>query len=233
MDAALLAIIKDAVQKKYDGFGTPLFIADMTRVVRAGNMDLKAELGGRKLKDVLSEYDGKEFQLVRETDRTDDIGWALIPLGVDKAQAFEHRHTPAASLSPVDEAPLAVRYDLAAWSAFLIPLKEDERRFLKVNSNISFRNVPDGDTPPDDHIHVDGSLIRKSSDPVVKVEIERNLLEWARLNNVSPETLKQKNQERAVATMTHGRLLDFSRLSEHDQARILIPMDIVLKILIK
>lgn len=120
-----------------------------------------------------------------------------------------------------------VRYNYIVWSAFSKPLTND-RRFILFSDVIRFSDISSDNDPPANGIEVPSKYIRgEGEDDLPDEEIANRIENWAGEKSIERTSIIGAYSP-AGAIGKFGRL---SELSTEDQKRILVPLDIVMKLI--
>jgi hypothetical protein len=225
--------VKDASKDHWAATGKALLLAHVPSQLRLRGIEAQSFLGGRKLKEALEQDGIGTIRLVR--DPNDELVWGVLPAEVTadvNSDLFPHK---ASAGTPHDEIPQFAR---GFWSAFVKPLESDKRRFLRADGN--FDNLPNDQMPPADGIEISDKYIRPS--PGLGEDMHEAVMEsitkWAEAHQVDVSQYRRQigDRERTQPerpTGPTGLFAGFDGLPDSDLQRVLVPMDIVRKLLIK
>lgn len=205
-----------------------LTLAQVPAVLRRKGLVIAEILAGRKLKDAILQDSGGRFQIVQNPE--DQLVWGLVPSAAasDDETGF-FRPSKALQFR-------TAKFERAVWTAFVVDLPENHRRFMLLHPTPRFVDVSDKDGSPAGALEIDRSEIYTPTSPPEDPELrQKNIADrinaWLDRHGVDRNLALVRKDNKAAGGTRLGRKLDISHLSERDLARISIPLDVALKII--
>ncbi len=188
----------------------------------------KLEMGNRKLgKFIEVELKGVVQLLAHPTNSIVVIALpATVPIVGDVSKYFP-------DAAPLGRAAKTSGVKNAILLAFSRSLENGKRRFVSLTPTARFVDLPDGESGPSGSREVDRSLIvsDEALDPTERVRrVMDNIATWRQNADLAPAAIatRSKPEERPNETLLDALL---AALSEVDQQRLHVPLDIVAKLL--
>ena len=214
----------ELVEKRWDEHRLPLFYSQIPESLRKIGIDIRGELNGEKLSRGISAIGDEKVRIV--SNPNDEKILALIPSRVKDSEKdiFSRQIAQAKEKINIGHA----RYEKIVWSAFVSPLLSG-KRFLIIENGLYFEDQGiDATTPPGGFL-VPHEYIRKPDENLPGYEVARRIERWVKINEIPRDSI-------VFAEANRGSLLEFGKFSEldvEDQMRIMIPLDIVMKVIRK
>lgn len=204
--------------------GRPLFLAQIPPLLRRADVDLMDILRGRTLKEALAVEGPQRFRLVN--DPRNSMVWAVIPITASKDISLEALFSPTKMPQevPPSRAHSIPRFRKSFWAAFIRTLESGKKRYV---SSDGFDDVPENEPAPVEGITVEPDDIQSLSQGA-RVDTEAvysSIQRWAERTGakLGDYLISGSNQEQ------HS--LSLGSIDPEDMKRIMVPLDVVLKLL--
>jgi hypothetical protein len=159
--------------------------------------------------------------------------WAVIPTSAPKdidLHALFLKSSEARALSA--SAPRPVRFRRWFWASFIKPLELEHRRWILSER---FTDLPKPEEPPEEgSIEVLAAEIALTDPDAIadEAKVTESIQKWAVRTGISLDRFRDRVNENAEKITRQARMaLAFESLDPEDQKRIVIPLDIVMKLL--
>jgi hypothetical protein len=218
-----LDIVAEAAEERWSE-GRPFFFAQIPPLLRRADVNLKEVLRGRTLKEALAVEGQQRFRLVN--DPRNPLAWAVIPFVASKEVSLDALFSPTkrpqeAPQSPARSIP---RFRKSFWAAFVRTLEPGKKRYI---SKDGFDDIPDDEPARIDGIPVEPDDIQSPPQgaPVDTDAVYSAIRGWAERTGakLGDYLISRSSQER------HS--LSFASIDPEDMKRIMVPLDVVLKLL--
>jgi hypothetical protein len=191
-----------------------LLLSQIPSFLRSQGVEIDQVLAGRPLMLALR-YDGAD-RLALVQNPFHSAVWAALPKAIADAADPQNLFTRKieAPISSENNSPSRVRFKPWFWAAFIKALEPDHKRWLTPDH---FVDQPHAEVPPD----------------IPNILMITNTIEkWAKSNGIelSPFELRDSESSGRESKKTS---LSFESLDQDDLRRIVIPLDIVFKLLKK
>ena len=218
-----LDIIAQAAEKRWSE-GRPLFFAQIPLLLQRAEVDLKEVLRGRTLKEALAVDGSQRFQLVN--DPKNPLTWAVIPHTAPKDTSLDALFSPAKRPegAPPSASSSIPRFKKSFWAAFIRALEPGKKRYVWRDG---FEDVPANDPAPVGAIPVDpDDIVSISQGTRVETDAVFSAIGgWA-------ERTGAKLGDYLVGRPTQEpHSLSLGSIDPEDMKRIMVPLDVVLKLL--
>jgi hypothetical protein len=205
----------------------PLLLAQLPGALKEKNIDPAEVIQGRRLKNAL-EIDGHgRIRVFQNPDKP--LEWAVLPASIED--------NPFSSVEPApsDSEPNVERLPRPFWSAFLVPLVEGSRRYLFPHRKFHFQDLKEGDPHPVNSIEVERTYLPAFTEPYhpSPATISAGIRRWANAHDFNLEPLYLSSQPQPPPKTDHQLADVLQALAPEDLARIMVPIDIVLKMMKK
>ena len=212
------------VEQRWDEHHLPLFYSQIPDLLMKAGVDIRVQLNGEKLSRGINAIGTEKIRIV--TNPSDPKILALIPSHVkDSDKDMFSRHHAQTKEKINMRHP---RYERIVWSAFITPLLNGER-FLIFENGLHYEDQAiDATTPPGGFL-VPNEYIRKPDENLPSYEVARRIEQWVKMHGIPRDSI-------VFAESIRRNLLEFGKFSEldvEDQMRIMIPLDIVMKVIQK
>lgn len=208
--------------------GKPLFLAQIPGELRKHDIELSAILAGRSLREAISIDASHRLRLVQDPNNL--LSWGVIPrsapTGTNLDQLFRKpsQSEKAASTQP--------RYKRWFFTAFIKPISPYHRRWI---SNDGFDDLPKSDPAPPGAVEVERTAPIRT-EPNVLVDntvVHQAIRDWATGAGVNLEVYYSTSvhPKHSAANLSSLFSLAFEALSDDDLKRVMIPLDIIVKLL--
>jgi hypothetical protein len=218
-----LEIIADAAEQRWTA-GRPLFFAQIPSLLQGAEVDLREVLRGRTLKEALELEGGQRFQLVNDPNRTNV--WAIIPNAAPKDISLDALFTP---MTEPQNAPVSVsrpipRFKKSFWAAFIRSLSPGKKRYV---SRDGFEDISENDLGPAVGIPVNPDDI-VSIPPGAQVDTDAV---YSAIRIWAERTGAKLGDYLAAGPSQQRHSLSLDLIDPEDMKRIMVPLDVVLKLL--
>jgi len=222
--------IVDLVESHWNESNRPYPLSRLKLDLRKQGIEIDEKLGGRKLREVLEIDFSTTLRVFRNPDH--ELAWYMVSSKVDLEEGIV-----ALKRHPLQKiASNTVEYDKAIFTAFIKEIFEGKRRFVFLEPKKRFDDFLASEDVPEGGIEVlHAEIVRPSGEQLTgeeKRDASDRIRTWLSNNDVQLEKAVAAHRiaVKEHDTSTLGDVLDFSGLSVSDKARILIPLDVLLKI---
>lgn len=216
-------VLSQAAASQYQE-GRALLLAQVPRILAQGGVgNLRLIQGGRSLRETIATDAFDKLRLIVNPD--DKLVWGVVPksahLPDDLRPYFDRK------VSKISTAP---RYKRWFWTAFIKQVPEGHKRYLFPHT---FIDIPETEPSPGGAWPLDKTDILESSltEPVSYDAVHEAIGKWAARTGADLTqyqiTPAQKTSNVTAPTQLH-RLFE---LDDNDLKRVMIPLDIVVKLL--
>jgi len=209
--------------------GGRLYLAQVPGVLRPHGVNIREITGDRKLIELLRS-EASDVLTVSQ-DQAGEGGWYLVPRDAE-------RYEPYAGPEPLAQRERASdgstpQFLRPFWTAFIKRIPPGHRRFVSLDGS-RFTDVPETEQPPSgssDVLLEELADAESVDDPAtIHAAVER----WIKKRGLNREQFLVKSdrpKRHSYDSPRHQWVLALETLSERDAGRIMIPLDIVLKLL--
>lgn len=226
MDIETKNTLMEIVQQRWRESKAPVFYSQIPGLLKQRNIDYEGMLAGRALKEAILAAGIEELESIQSP--LDTKVWALVPsdTGLSTEEIFESHQR--ASLKRSDSGK-RLRFEREVWQAFTLPLSEHCSRYLVFSSpKVERKDLCDSEPPPDDcYKKVEQEDIFPDPDERTFSSVCESIERWAGRNKIDLSQLRY-NSSKPVQS---NAWLRFGALPVEDLSRIMIPGDIVKKLL--
>lgn len=230
MSATELAQLKSAVVKlandHWNSTGRSLLLSQVGQDLMRRGFDLKTALRGRRLVPFIREDLADEVTVI--TSPHDRLVKGLIPKSVAV--------TDAAALFAAS--PKTTQFDRRLWVSFSHPMDADSVRTVVFDPEIKYQDIPARSIKDAAGKYIiqpslvipPGTLPKEQRDE----QVQKNIISWIQENGVDVERVRARHVPKPSHVNTDVHLLSdcLALLEAKDLERILIPLDLVQKLLI-
>lgn len=225
--------LAEEVDHTWSASGMALLLAKVPVRLQERSIDLQDRLGARRLKSVLEEHRDR-FRLVRDPDN--ELVWGVLPSHVSAAPTPELFRTRKATDREARELGKPVpQFMRGFWTAFVKRIPEGRERYLDISSTPYFEDVPKGQFAPPHLVRVDdiyilseGDLLSEAPDPEL---VYKKIQDWCKQYGVDERRFYVRSYRDGSKASKADFAERLSQLSDKDLSRIMVPGDIVLKLL--
>jgi hypothetical protein len=206
----------------------PLFLAQIPGELRRHGVELSAILAGRTLREAISVDASHRVRLVQDPNHP--LVWGLIPnsapVETDLARLFQKppQSENAASAQP--------RYKRWFFTAFIKPIPDSHRRWISIDG---FDDLPQVSPAAPGTIEIERTdIVRiELGVSIDNASVHQAIRSWATRTGTNLEQYYNVTgpPKRTTVNLKSLSSLAFESLSEDDLKRILIPLDIIVKLL--
>jgi hypothetical protein len=215
-------IVVDLAEKQWANHQA-LLLAQIPHKLQPHGIDLRMLQGGRSLRETIATEASDKLQLVRNPNA--ELVWGVIPksasLPNDESSLFQRKSAGATS---------APRFKKWFWTAFIKPIPANHKRLILSQS---FSDIPESGPSPAGAHQVEANDIVKSEFGTLLdyAAVHAAIAQWASRTNTSLDKFYEslpQTPERPRSALHFPKL---SELPEDDLKRIMVPLDIVLKLM--
>lgn len=211
----------------------PLFLAQIPPLLRRHAIDLEDVLRGRSLMLAIASDATSSVRLVKDPDH--ELVWAVIPHRVpDDFDLREIFHKTQEIKAPVSRAPAAVPlFQRWFFTAFIKALAPGHKRYVLLDH---FRDLPESEIPPPGAWEVQSTeILNPEPDAIVdREDIFDRIKRWTERYGVAIDQFCQEPKSAILERRESSgpkSLIAFDTLEIDELRRIMVPMDVVLKLL--
>ncbi len=219
--------IAEAAERRF-AEGKPLFLAQIPPLLHKAGFDFGSLLAGRTLREAINIDGSEKLQLVR--DPANPLAWAVVPKSAPSDLDLESLflRSPRAGFTDVSASQYP-RFKRWFWTAFLKALGPAENRWILPDR---FVDLPDSTAPPDGAVRVEsGDIVETAPNaPTNNAAIHESIQKWATRTNTHLDSFTSASSESEPKPVRKG-FLAFDSLGVDDLKRIMVPLDIVVKLL--
>jgi hypothetical protein len=218
-----LDIIAQAAEQRWSD-GRPLFFAQIPSLLQRAEVDLEEVLRGRTLKEAITVEGGQRFRLVNDPKRTNV--WAVIPNTAPEDTSLDALFSPAIRPqdAPVSASRPMPRFKKSFWAAFIRALQPGRKRYVWRDG---FEDIPENDPAPAVGIPVD-------PDDIVSIpqgaRVDTDAV-YSAIRGWAQRTGAKLGDYLAGGAGRERHSLPLELLDPEDMKRIMMPLDVVLKLL--
>ncbi len=213
--------LAEVVESYWGDQREPLLFSKVPFLLKERGIDFKEISNGVSLKNAVLLAQNERIRAIQNPDDTKI--WAIVPSSeVSSATELFGKLRRASAPRTKDSA----RIDRSIWAAIAKPLTNDKRYVFRDGEHYRFRDVADGDAIEESWLNVPNRLIGIDGQTLDNEDILERVYKWADSHSIPHSELAINTDGESA-----GGLAVFARLSEEDQKRIALPMDIVLKML--
>jgi hypothetical protein len=202
-----------------------LYLSQIPYLLERNGFDPRSVLSGRSLRTAL-EFEGDD-KIILVNNPESALEWGVVPK-IDMSLLDLRALFRSAPARESTEAP---RFESWFWGAFVKNLPEGRKRYL---GNSRFYDLLDGEAPPPRSIEIDRDEIanllegtKADPDAVIK-----NINSWAARNRIEQNQYYRTKADRInVSAKPEKKITPFDDFDDEDLRRILVPLDIVFRIL--
>jgi hypothetical protein len=218
-------VVQEARQRLANG--RALLLAQIPAVLRKHGLNLEEILANRTLRTALH-IDGNE-KLLMIQDPDNRLVWGVVP----KSDPLPNDIRPLFNRSQQDRVPIPPRFRRAFWTAFIKPIPADHKRYILTQGS-HFSDIPNSQPPPLDAIEVKPEdvvqpdlLSSALKDDAILAAVRR----WtAREGLTLSDFYSTQSLSSPRADTRSPAFPAFHSLDQDDLKRIMVPMDIVVKL---
>lgn len=220
--------IVELVQERWDHRSQALLLSQIPGLLRSKEVDIRSELGHVGLKDAIELLNDARIRLVSSPSDSKILG--LVPADVvDDVESFfaPTKKADVGVCRSVGGDPISgksARFNPGVWAAFAKPL-EAGVRYLILSDPIRFVDSENALEMTPNTIEVPTKQIRRQDEVLSDDEIGSRIAAWAWRNGIRQDILLVANGARNI------KFGELSRLPPEDLQRIMIPLDVVLKLI--
>jgi hypothetical protein len=226
-----ISTLEMEAQTRWNNQRKLLLLSQIPSFLRSQGVEIDQVLAGRPLMLALR-YDGAD-RLALVQNPFHSAVWAALPKAIADAADPQNLFTRKieAPISSENNSPSRVRFKPWFWAAFIKALEPDHKRWLTPDH---FVDQPHAEVPPANAILLDTEYIANlNPEDIPNILMITNTIEkWAKSNGIelSPFELRDSESSGRESKKTS---LSFESLDQDDLRRIVIPLDIVFKLLKK
>jgi hypothetical protein len=195
--------------------------------------DLKKDLEGLKLAEFIKKELHEELSFIDSPK--DSMIKALVPADA-KINEDTSAYFPSSKFTSDSELVNFKRidFDRSIWKAFSSPLQEGSSRHIRIEPSIIFEDNETPHAKPEHFIILKELIVPKDSMTKVDrdIQIQKNILKWVTDNSIDIEKVKLPtlaNRDKSSNFDSVFSLL-IKSLDDSDVKRVVIPLDIILKL---
>lgn len=204
--------------------GEALLLAQIPGVLERTGVNIRPIQGGRSLRETIATEAFDKLKLISNPEA--ELVWGVVPksaiLPEDLAPLFK-RKTP--------QGPSIPRYKKWFWTAFVKPIPDGHKRYILLHS---FSDIPEAEPLPPGASSVEPTdIVQADSDtPINYAAVQKLISEWAaRSGAILDQYYLAPSREAAKRTAAPTHFPKLANLPEEDLKRIMVPLDIVLKLI--
>ena len=207
--------------------GKPLFLAQIPPEMHRRRIDLDAVLAGRTLREAIGVDAADRVRLVRDPMRA--LVWGVLPKSVSEETDLR----PLFEKSPktISTTSSQPRYKRPFFTAFVKSIEADHRRWITPGG---FVDLPEENSPPPDAVAFEpgDSLNLVLGTPIDIEAVHAAIGKWAQRNGINLERFYAGSSHATVESKPRDeKTLNLASLDQDDLKRIMVPMDVVMKLL--
>jgi hypothetical protein len=228
---ALKQAIVEQVTKFWKAESKALLLSQLGQALTKQGFDLKLDLGGLRLAQFIQEKLRDQLRLL--TSPTDSLVKGLVPVSIEVGEEIGSLFAKSATSSSPKN---VIRFDKNLWAAFSRPISDGNVRLVSLSPTIAFRDVPPGTATSADEFHVGSDLIvlyQDIEEDQRVAKIVSNITHWFASIGRDIDAGRAKTRDSRTSGLATGSLLGamFDALEEKDIARVVLPLDVVAKLL--
>ncbi|WP_157660550.1 hypothetical protein [Burkholderia ubonensis] len=214
---------------QYEENQSPLLLSRIGQIAIKKKYDLKNELKGRQLASYIQSELADKIEI-------------LAPDNMPGRLQARPRGNAAIAASGVDTTPpktdlIAPRLNKTLWLAFSRPLQEDHVRHIQMTPFVHYWDLPTPSPLAIGRLEIQKEFILDTSslDPHTSRDnaIQSNITKWFAENQLDLERFHLGQSKKPLEQSRDGGLLSqiIARLNENDLKRIVVPLDIIAKLM--
>ncbi|HMO08999.1 MAG TPA: hypothetical protein PKD10_15340 [Paracoccaceae bacterium] len=204
----------------------PLLLSQLPGRLRQHSVEYVREQlhPGKTLKLFIEENLSGQVRTVQHPTHHEVVG--LVPAHVSDASTLLFKNSEEVSGSLQQEP----RYYKPIFSAFSKPLTKSKRALEIAGSDSQFHELDQGDDVPADWYEVEHEFVRKPGEAISDIEVGARLRRWAEEKKIPHASLIEQVKKMRAKDSSAALARVFQAMSISDQQRIMIPLDVVIKI---
>lgn len=221
-------IVTKTTEERWNTDGKALLLSFIPSMLRAAGIEMRVALQGRSLKSAIEIEAKNAVRLVKNPKHP--LVWGLVPKTVPESEDLG----PAFGFDISSQSAAAPRYKRWFWAAFVKELSPDNIRSI---TDDGFFDVPTTEsTSINGIVLTDEDIVGATANtPVDPVVVLQAIEKWAKKTGQSLEeyqggiSLSEQKQTPSTRTPQISALINFELLDYTDLQRIMVPLDVVLK----
>jgi hypothetical protein len=224
--AGWIDIVFEEATKRWAG-RKALVLSQIPGLLRYAGITSEEVIANRSLREALATEGGEKLQLVFDPDHP--LVWGVVPASA-KLTLEEQR---AAFRRDTSKPPPPPRFKRGFWTAFIKRIDDGQRRLVNLNEG-GFVDLPKTTmSPPNSQEVLPTDIVQE--DVLKELNRDEHIFErvkrWLERHQLKAEDFYVDAQTPTQAKEDPASLVRLDKLSEGDLQRIMVPMDIVMKLL--
>ncbi len=208
--------------------GKPLFLAQIPPLLKSRGFDIDKILQGRSLRELIAVEGVEKLRIVR--DPKHELVWGVIPQSAPTDIDLDSLFAREQFTTTLPAGPTGPRFKKWFWTAFIKPIAPGDKRYLLADR---FNDIPESVTPPTGAMIVEPTDVL-NPEPAVAVEghdVISLINNWAERNSAPLNEYYLGTAVPHRSETNRKQFPELATLEVDDLKRIMVPMDIVLKLL--
>jgi hypothetical protein len=220
-------VLADAAQEELSRSGKGLLLSRVPAVLREVGIDIRALAGAQKLAAFILANGPPTIKIVHNEENL--ALWAVVPGTFEVTSPHSQYFAP--SRTDMEHKPIP-RFHPSIWRCFVEELAPGLRRWLDINGTFRFVDAAESEEYPN-LLEVEREFVRTDTLFVSNEVVSTNIESWAAKNGVPMSKITFPDRKRESSRSSGDDLLSnlLNALTPQEQARIILPGDIIAKLL--